>query len=104
MVSLTTLNIEGCEVGRVLNAVLEARGHGIDSVLIITSWDADPDVRRPRSVGYGIRDTMVRTQREVVEEIAPVTLEGVNTRVTELTAVQEQDTLDIYAVIEDAQD
>ncbi|GKB52652.1 hypothetical protein Tco_0903405 [Tanacetum coccineum] len=31
------------------------------------------------------------------------TLEGVNTRVTELAAVQEQDTQDIYAVIEDRQ-
>ncbi|GKD57902.1 hypothetical protein Tco_1291289, partial [Tanacetum coccineum] len=35
--------------------------------------------------------------REAVEEIAPMTLEGVNARVTELTAVQEQDTQDIYA-------
>ncbi|GJW87583.1 hypothetical protein Tco_0162923 [Tanacetum coccineum] len=54
-------------------------------------------------VGYGIRDTWVNP-REAAEEIAPVTLEGVNTRVTELVAVQEQDTQDIYAVIEDAQD
>ncbi|GJW31825.1 reverse transcriptase domain-containing protein [Tanacetum coccineum] len=53
--------------------------------------------------GYGIRDTWV-DPREAAEEIAPVTLEGVNTRVTELAAVQEQDTQDIYAVIEDAQD
>ncbi|GJS50048.1 hypothetical protein Tco_0600169 [Tanacetum coccineum] len=42
--------------------------------------------------------------REAVEEVAPMTLKGVNTRVTELTAVQEQDTQDIYAVIEDTQD
>ncbi|GJW10815.1 putative reverse transcriptase domain-containing protein [Tanacetum coccineum] len=33
-----------------------------------------------------------------------MTLEGVNTRVTELAAVQEQDMQDIYAVIEDTQD
>ncbi|GKD40038.1 hypothetical protein Tco_1260245 [Tanacetum coccineum] len=33
-----------------------------------------------------------------------MTLGGVNTRVTELTTVQEQDTQDIYAVIEDTQD
>ncbi|GKF02642.1 hypothetical protein Tco_0029565, partial [Tanacetum coccineum] len=33
-----------------------------------------------------------------------MTLGGVNTRVTELTVVQEQDTQDIYAVIEDTQD
>ncbi|GKD61155.1 hypothetical protein Tco_1298664 [Tanacetum coccineum] len=41
---------------------------------------------------------------EAVEEVAPTTLEGVNARVTELAAVQEQDTQDIYAVIEDTQD
>ncbi|GJV60803.1 retrotransposon protein, putative, ty1-copia subclass [Tanacetum coccineum] len=41
---------------------------------------------------------------EVVEEVAPTTLEWVNARVTELVAVQEQDTHDIYAVIEDTQD
>ncbi|GKA86689.1 hypothetical protein Tco_0808400 [Tanacetum coccineum] len=33
-----------------------------------------------------------------------MTLEGVNARVTELAAVQDQDTQDIYAVIEDGQD
>ncbi|GJZ12469.1 putative reverse transcriptase domain-containing protein, partial [Tanacetum coccineum] len=33
---------------------------------------------------------------EATEEIAPVTLEGVNTRVTNLVAVQEPDTQDIY--------
>ncbi|GJU05851.1 hypothetical protein Tco_1122281 [Tanacetum coccineum] len=42
-------------------------------------------------VGYGIRDVWV-DPREAVEEVAPMTLEGVNARVTELTAVQEQDT------------
>ncbi|GKF36638.1 hypothetical protein Tco_0113396, partial [Tanacetum coccineum] len=42
--------------------------------------------------------------REAVEEVAPMTLEGVNTRVTELATVQEQDTQDIYAVIGDTQD
>ncbi|GJW23943.1 hypothetical protein Tco_0037754 [Tanacetum coccineum] len=42
--------------------------------------------------------------REAVEEVAPMTLEGVNTRVTELAAVQEQDTQDIYVVIGDTQD
>ncbi|GJW12922.1 putative reverse transcriptase domain-containing protein [Tanacetum coccineum] len=35
--------------------------------------------------------------REAVEELAPITLEEVNTRVTELAVVQEQDTQDIYA-------
>ncbi|GKE40148.1 hypothetical protein Tco_1463553 [Tanacetum coccineum] len=42
--------------------------------------------------------------REAIEEVAPITLEGVNTRVTELAAAQEQDTQDIYAVIGDTQD
>ncbi|GKE61131.1 hypothetical protein Tco_1511498, partial [Tanacetum coccineum] len=42
--------------------------------------------------------------REAVEEVAQMTFEGVNARVTELIAVQEQDTQDIYAVIEDTQD
>ncbi|GKD55171.1 hypothetical protein Tco_1288558, partial [Tanacetum coccineum] len=42
--------------------------------------------------------------REAVEEVAPMTLKGVNTRVTELATVQEQDTQDIYAAIGDTQD
>ncbi|GJS62777.1 hypothetical protein Tco_0677341 [Tanacetum coccineum] len=41
---------------------------------------------------------------EAIEEVAPMTLKRVNTLVTELTAVQEQDTHDIYVVIEDTQD
>ncbi|GKA22740.1 hypothetical protein Tco_0708702 [Tanacetum coccineum] len=52
----------------------------------------DTEIRRQRAkeVGYGIRDVWV-DPREAVEEVAPMTLEGVNARVTELTAVQEQD-------------
>ncbi|GKE94556.1 hypothetical protein Tco_1579411, partial [Tanacetum coccineum] len=52
-----------------------------------------------RRADYGSVDP-----REAVEEVAPMTLGGVNARVTELTAVKEQDTQDIYAVIEDTQD
>ncbi|GJT81150.1 hypothetical protein Tco_1055492 [Tanacetum coccineum] len=65
----------------------------------------DIEIRRWRAeeVGYGIRDVWI-DPREAVEEVAPMTLGGVNTRVTELTTVQEQDTQDIYAVIEDTQD
>ncbi|GJX93422.1 hypothetical protein Tco_0348008, partial [Tanacetum coccineum] len=65
----------------------------------------DTEIRRQRAeeVGYGIRDVWI-DPREAVEEVAPMTLGGVNARVTELTAVQEQDTQDIYAVIEDTQD
>ncbi|GKF26802.1 hypothetical protein Tco_0082696, partial [Tanacetum coccineum] len=57
----------------------------------------DTEIRRRRAeeVGYGIRDVWV-DPREAVEEVAPITLGGVNTRVTELTTVQEQDTQDIY--------
>ncbi|GKC10308.1 hypothetical protein Tco_1007090 [Tanacetum coccineum] len=45
-----------------------------------------------------------RDPAEAVEEVAPTTLEGVNDRVTELAGVREEDTQDIYAVIEDVQD
>ncbi|GKB61182.1 hypothetical protein Tco_0917368 [Tanacetum coccineum] len=70
-------------------------GHGIDYGFIGT-LDAETRCQRAETVGYGIRDTWV-DPREAAEEIAPVTLKGVKT-------VQEQDTQDIYAVIEDAQD
>ncbi|GJS11380.1 hypothetical protein Tco_0368176 [Tanacetum coccineum] len=65
----------------------------------------DTEIRRQRAeeFGYGIKDVWVDS-REVVEEVAPMTLEGVNTRVTEFAAVQEQDTQDIYGVIGDTQD
>ncbi|GJS11389.1 hypothetical protein Tco_0368185 [Tanacetum coccineum] len=65
----------------------------------------DTEIRRQRAkeVGYRIRDVWV-DPREAVEEVAPMTLEGVNTKVTELAVVQEQDTHDIHAVIEDTQD
>ncbi|GKA19405.1 hypothetical protein Tco_0699320 [Tanacetum coccineum] len=52
--------------------------------------------QRAEEVGYGIRDVWV-DPTEAVEEVAPTTLEGVNPRVTEPAAVQEQDTQDIYA-------
>ncbi|GJU41899.1 putative reverse transcriptase domain-containing protein [Tanacetum coccineum] len=41
---------------------------------------------------------------EVVPEIAPMTVEEVNTRVTELAELHEHDTQDLYALLEDAQD
>ncbi|GKF51651.1 hypothetical protein Tco_0148118, partial [Tanacetum coccineum] len=71
-------------------------GHGIDYGFIDT-LDAETRRQRAEEVSYGIRDTWV-DPREAAEEIASVTLEGVNTR------LQEQDTQDIYAVIEDTQD
>ncbi|GKE72032.1 hypothetical protein Tco_1530104 [Tanacetum coccineum] len=59
----------------------------------------DTKIRRQRAeeVGYGIKDVWI-DPREAVEEVASMTLGGVNARVTELTAVQEQDTQDIYAI------
>ncbi|GJS84962.1 hypothetical protein Tco_0751503 [Tanacetum coccineum] len=69
----------------------------------VGTMDTEIKQQRAKEVGYGIRDVWV-DPREAVEEVAPMTLEGVNTRVTELTAVQEQDTQDIYVVIGDTQD
>ncbi|GJW41510.1 hypothetical protein Tco_0067355 [Tanacetum coccineum] len=69
----------------------------------IGTLDAKTRHQRAEEVGYGIRDVWV-DPTEAVEEVAPTTLEGVNARVTELASVQEQDTWDIYDVIEDTQD
>ncbi|GJX33248.1 hypothetical protein Tco_0243103 [Tanacetum coccineum] len=68
----------------------------------VDTVDAKISRRRAEEVGYGIRDAWV-DPRDSAEEVALTTLEGVNTRVTELAAVQEQDTQDIYGVIEDTQ-
>nr|GEU96002.1 hypothetical protein [Tanacetum cinerariifolium] len=67
--------------------------HRVDYGFIDT---IDAEVRRQRAeeVGYGIRDVWV-DPTETVEEVAPMTLEGVNARVTELAVVQEQDTQDM---------
>nr|GEZ64611.1 hypothetical protein [Tanacetum cinerariifolium] len=56
-----------------------------------------------REVGYGIRDTWIDPAEEV-PEMAPTTLEKVNTRVTELAELHEHDTQDLYSLLEDAQD
>ncbi|GKD17896.1 hypothetical protein Tco_1207054, partial [Tanacetum coccineum] len=78
------------------------RGHRTDYGFIGTT-DSEITRQRAEEVGYGIRDVWV-DPTEADEEVAPTTLEGVNARVTELTTVQEQDTQDVYAVIEDTQD
>ncbi|GJV86520.1 hypothetical protein Tco_1530458, partial [Tanacetum coccineum] len=57
--------------------------------------------RGNREVGYGIRDTWV-DPADAVPEIAPMTLGEVNTRVTELAELHDQDTQDLYALLEDA--
>nr|GFA01583.1 reverse transcriptase domain-containing protein [Tanacetum cinerariifolium] len=61
-----------------------------------------PERRRAEDIGYGIRDTWI-DPRDVAEKESLTTLEGVNTWVTELAAVQKQDTQDIYRVMEDTQ-
>nr|GFB74748.1 hypothetical protein [Tanacetum cinerariifolium] len=68
----------------------------------VGSVEAEIRRRIAEDIGYGIRDAWI-DPRDVAEEEALTTLEGVNTRVTELAAVQEQDTQDIYGVMEDAQ-
>ncbi|GKA15071.1 putative reverse transcriptase domain-containing protein [Tanacetum coccineum] len=86
----------------VVAATRPVRGRRADYGFIGT-MDTEIRRRRAKEVGYRIRDVWV-DPREAVEEVARMTLGGVNTRVTELTAVQEQDTQVIYAVIEDTQD
>nr|GEU97869.1 hypothetical protein [Tanacetum cinerariifolium] len=49
------------------------------------------------------KDTWV-DPTEAVPEIAPMTLEEVNTMVTELAELYEHDTQELYALLEDAQD
>nr|GEX50497.1 hypothetical protein [Tanacetum cinerariifolium] len=75
------------------------RGHRVDCGFIGTI-DAEARRQRAEEFGYGIRDVWV-DPIETIEEVAPTTLKGVNARVTELAAVQEQDTQDMYAVIKD---
>ncbi|GKE05860.1 hypothetical protein Tco_1397878 [Tanacetum coccineum] len=69
----------------------------------ISTLDAEERRRGISEVGYGIRDTWV-DPAEAVPEIAPMTLGEVNTRVIELAELHENDTQDLYALLEDAQD
>ncbi|GJS06717.1 hypothetical protein Tco_0363513 [Tanacetum coccineum] len=93
-----------CEVGE-SSAAAAARLIGGRKVDYGFFGTIDTEIRRQRAeeVDYGIKDVWI-DPREAVEEVAPLTLEGVNTRVTELAKVQEQDTQDIYVVIGDTQD
>nr|GFC45719.1 hypothetical protein [Tanacetum cinerariifolium] len=75
-------------------------GHRADYGFV-GSVEAEIRRRIAEDIGYGIRDTWI-DPRDVAEEEVLTTLEGVNTRVTELAAVQEQDTQDIYGVMENA--
>nr|GEU91981.1 hypothetical protein [Tanacetum cinerariifolium] len=68
-----------------------------------STLDVETRHQRVQEVDYGIKDVWVDLT-EAVEEVALMTLEGVNARVTELAEVHEEDTQDIYDVIEDTQD
>ncbi|GJY02427.1 hypothetical protein Tco_0360579 [Tanacetum coccineum] len=92
----------GYKVGESSTVARPTGGHRADYGFIST-LDAETRRQRAEEVSYGIRDVWVDPAK-AVEEVAPTTLEGINARVTELVAVQEEDTQDIYAVIEDAQD
>nr|GEW14428.1 reverse transcriptase domain-containing protein [Tanacetum cinerariifolium] len=68
----------------------------------VGSVEAEIRRRIAEDIGYGIKDTWI-DPRDVAKEEVLMTLEGVNSRVTKLVAVQEQDTQDIYGVMEDTQ-
>nr|GEU41658.1 zf-CCHC domain-containing protein/UBN2 domain-containing protein [Tanacetum cinerariifolium] len=68
----------------------------------VDSVEAEIRRQRVEDIRYGIKDTWIDL-RDVAEEEELTTLEGVNTRVTDLAAVQEQDIQDIYKVMEDTQ-
>ncbi|GKB64414.1 hypothetical protein Tco_0920600, partial [Tanacetum coccineum] len=78
------------------------RGQGIDYGFVSTV-DAEARWQGISEVGYGIRDTWV-DPAEAIPKVAPMTVEEVNTRVTELAELHERDTQDLYALLEDAHD
>ncbi|GKD64684.1 hypothetical protein Tco_1306792, partial [Tanacetum coccineum] len=84
------------EVGESSTAVPRPTGGHREDYGFIGTTDAEIRRWRAEEVVYSIRDVWV-DPTEAVEEVAPTTLEGVNGRVTELAAVQEQDTHDVYA-------
>nr|GFA63982.1 hypothetical protein [Tanacetum cinerariifolium] len=100
---LNIVHCPGYEVGEcsVAAATRPMEGRRADYGFV-DSVEAEIRRRRAEDIEYGIRDTWI-DPRDVAEEEALTTLDGVNTRVSELAAVQEQDTQDIYRVIEDTQ-
>ncbi|GJR95988.1 hypothetical protein Tco_0268162, partial [Tanacetum coccineum] len=97
-----TASISRYEVRESLTAAPRPTGGHRANYRFIGIIDAEIRHQRTEEVGYGIKDVWVDLTK-AVEEVAPTTLEGVNARVAELATVQEQDTQDIYAVIEDRQ-
>nr|GEZ23636.1 hypothetical protein [Tanacetum cinerariifolium] len=100
---LSIVHCPGYEVGErsAAAAARPIKGRRADYGFV-DSVEAEIRRRITEDIEYGIRDTWI-DPRDVAEEEAPTTLEGVNTRVTELAAVQDQDTQDIYGVMEDTQ-
>nr|GEY78747.1 hypothetical protein [Tanacetum cinerariifolium] len=78
------------------------RGRGVDYGFADTV-EAEMRYRGIGEAGYRIRDTWIDPAK-AVPEMAPTTLEKVNTRVTELAELHKHDTQDLYALLEDAQD
>nr|GEV73453.1 hypothetical protein [Tanacetum cinerariifolium] len=76
------------------------RGRGVDYGFV-DAVEAEMIHRGSGEVGYGIRDTWIDPV-EAVPEMAPTTLEKVNTRATELAELHEHDTQVLYALLEDA--
>ncbi|GJX79290.1 retrovirus-related pol polyprotein from transposon TNT 1-94 [Tanacetum coccineum] len=77
-------------------------GRGVDYGFV-SIVDAKSRWQGISEVGYRIRDTWVDLA-EAVPKIAPMIVEEVNTRVTDLDELHERDTQDLYALLEDAQD
>nr|GFB31087.1 hypothetical protein [Tanacetum cinerariifolium] len=78
------------------------RGQGVDYGFADTV-EAEMRHRGIREVGCGIRDTWI-DPAEAVPDMASMTIEKVNTRVTKLAELHEHDTQDLYALLEDVQD
>nr|GEU45512.1 reverse transcriptase domain-containing protein [Tanacetum cinerariifolium] len=91
------------EVGESLTAAARPTGGHRAAYGFFGTLDAETKRQRAEEVGYGIRDVWVDPMK-AVKEVAPTTFEEVNARVIELAEVHEEDTHDIYAMIEDAQD
>nr|GFA82514.1 hypothetical protein [Tanacetum cinerariifolium] len=100
---LSNVYCPGYEAGESSAAVVARpiEGRRVDYGFV-GSVEAEIRRRIAKDIGYGIKDTWIDL-RDVAEEEALTTLEGVNTRMTELAAVQEQDTQDIYGVMEETQ-
>nr|GEW89932.1 hypothetical protein [Tanacetum cinerariifolium] len=73
------------------------KGRGVDYGFADTG-EAEMRHRGIGEVGYGIRDTWIDPAK-AVPEMAPTTLKGVNTRVTELVELHEHDAQDLYALL-----